>query len=78
MVGHIAPESVAGGPIGLVQDGDQITLDVDARRLDVTLSEEELAERTAAYRPPERPYPGPALAKYARLVASASEGAVTR
>jgi dihydroxy-acid dehydratase len=78
MVGHIAPESVAGGPIGLVQDGDQITLDVDARRLDVALSEEELAERTAAYRPPERPYPGPALAKYARLVASASEGAVTR
>jgi dihydroxy-acid dehydratase len=78
MVGHIAPESVAGGPIGLVQDGDQITLDVDARRLDVALSEDELAQRTAAYRPPDRPYPGPALAKYARLVASASEGAVTR
>jgi dihydroxy-acid dehydratase len=78
MVGHIAPESVAGGPIGIVKDGDEITLDVDQRRLDVALTEEELAQRTAAYRPPGRPYPGPALAKYARLVASASEGAVTR
>jgi dihydroxy-acid dehydratase len=78
MVGHIAPESVAGGPIGIVKDGDEITLDVDRRRLDVALSEDELAERTAAYRPPDRPYPGPALSKYARLVASASEGAVTR
>jgi dihydroxy-acid dehydratase len=78
MVGHIAPEAVAGGPIGLVRDGDQITLDVDERRLDVELSDQELAERANAYRPPDRPYPGPALAKYARLVASASEGAITR
>ncbi len=78
MVGHIAPESVNGGPIGIVRDGDEITLDVDARRLDVALSDQELAERTQAYRPPERPYPGPALAKYARLVSSASEGAITR
>jgi dihydroxy-acid dehydratase len=78
MVGHIAPESVAGGPIGIVSDGDEITLDVDERRLDVALSDEELAQRADAYRPPERPYPGPALAKYARLVSSASEGAVTR
>jgi dihydroxy-acid dehydratase len=78
MVGHIAPESVTGGPIGLVEDGDQITLDVDERRLDVDLSEQELAERANGYKPPKRPYPGPALAKYARLVASASEGAITR
>jgi dihydroxy-acid dehydratase len=78
MVGHIAPEAVAGGPIGLVRDGDQITLDVDERRLDVELSDQELAERANAYRPPDRPYPGPALAKYALLVASASEGAITR
>jgi dihydroxy-acid dehydratase len=78
MVGHIAPESVVGGPIGIVEDGDQITLDVDARRLDVALSAEDLAKRMQSYEPPERPYPGPALAKYARLVASASEGAVTR
>jgi dihydroxy-acid dehydratase len=78
MVGHIAPESVAGGPIGIIEDGDEITLDVDARRLDVALTPDELGNRAAAYQPPERPYPGPALAKYARLVSSASEGAITR
>jgi dihydroxy-acid dehydratase len=78
MAGHVAPESVKGGPIGIVRDGDEITLDVDTRRLDVALSETEIAQRIADYRPPERPYPGAALAKYARLVASASEGAVTR
>jgi dihydroxy-acid dehydratase len=78
MAGHVAPESVKGGPIGLVRDGDTITLDVEARRLDVDLSDEELEARRQAYEPPERPYPGPALAKYARLVTSASLGAVTR
>jgi dihydroxy-acid dehydratase len=78
MAGHVAPESIKGGPIGLVRDGDEITLDVAARRLDVALSDEELAVRRAAYQPPERPYPGVALAKYARLVSSAAEGAVTR
>jgi dihydroxy-acid dehydratase len=78
MAGHVAPESVRGGPIGVVRDGDEITLDVDARRLDVTLSDEELAARRRDYRPPERPYAGAALEKYARLVSSASEGAVTR
>jgi dihydroxy-acid dehydratase len=78
MAGHVAPESVRGGPIGAVRDGDQVTLDVDSRRLDVALSDEEIAARLASYRPPERPHPGVALAKYARLVSSASEGAVTR
>jgi dihydroxy-acid dehydratase len=78
MAGHVAPESVRGGPIGIVRDGDRITLDVDARRLDVALSDEELAARLRDYRPPERPYAGAALEKYARLVSSASEGAVTR
>jgi dihydroxy-acid dehydratase len=78
MAGHVAPESIKGGPIGLVRDGDEITLDVTARRLDVALSDEELAARREAYRPPERPYPGVALSKYARLVSSAAEGAVTR
>jgi dihydroxy-acid dehydratase len=78
MAGHVAPESVRGGPIGIVREGDQITLDVTARRLDVALSDEEIAARLRSYRPPERPQPGPALAKYARLVSSAAEGAVTR
>jgi dihydroxy-acid dehydratase len=77
MAGHVAPESIRGGPIGLVRDGDQITLDVTARRLDVDVSDEELAARAAAYKPPERPFPGVALSKYARLVSSAAEGAVT-
>ncbi|MGI9183980.1 MAG: dihydroxy-acid dehydratase [Solirubrobacteraceae bacterium] len=78
MAGHVAPESIRGGPIGLVRDGDRITLDVEARRLDVALSDQELAARARGYQPPERPFPGVALSKYARLVSSAAEGAVTR
>jgi dihydroxy-acid dehydratase len=78
MAGHVAPESVRGGPIGIVRDGDEITLDVDARRLDVNLSEEEIAARAGEYQAPERPAPAAALAKYAKLVSSASLGAVTR
>jgi len=78
MAGHVAPESVRGGPIGIVRDGDEITLDVDARRLDVNLSDEEIAARTKSYRPPDRAAPAAALAKYAKLVSSASLGAVTR
>ncbi len=78
MAGHVAPESVRGGPIGIVEDGDQITLDVEARRLDLALSEPEIAARRAAYKPYEKSAPGPALAKYAKLVSSASLGAITR
>jgi dihydroxy-acid dehydratase len=78
MAGHVAPEAARGGPIAAVRDGDQITLDVDARRLDVALSDEEIAERIKAYEPPARPHPGTALSKYARLVSSASDGAITR
>jgi dihydroxy-acid dehydratase len=77
MAGHVAPESIRGGPIGLVRDGDQITLDVNARRLDIDISDEELARRAAEYEPPERPFPGVALSKYAKLVSSAAQGAVT-
>ncbi|HET8978633.1 MAG TPA: dihydroxy-acid dehydratase [Solirubrobacteraceae bacterium] len=77
MAGHVAPEAVKGGPIGLVKDGDEITLDVTARRLDVALSDDELAARRRDYTPPERPFPGVALSKYAKLVSSAAEGAVT-
>ncbi|MGZ4350404.1 MAG: dihydroxy-acid dehydratase [Solirubrobacteraceae bacterium] len=77
MAGHVAPESVRGGPIGLVQEGDEITLDVEARRLDVALSDAELARRAEAYVPYERPFPGVALSKYAKLVSSAAQGAVT-
>ncbi len=78
MAGHVAPESARGGPIAAVRDGDTITLDVDSRRVDVALSDDEIAERVRAYQPPWRPGPGVALSKYARLVSSASEGAITR
>ena len=78
MAGHVAPEAARGGPIAAVRDGDEITLDVDARRLDVDLSDDEIAERVKAYEPPARPDPGPALSKYARLVSSAADGAITR
>ena len=78
MAGHVAPEAARGGPIAAVRDGDEITLDVDARRLDVALSDDEIAERVKAYEPPARPDPGPALSKYARLVSSAADGAITR
>jgi len=72
MVGHVAPEAAAGGPIAAVRDGDWITIDVDRRRLDVRA---DLAKRSPT-RPPLRALRG-VLAKYARLVSSASEGAVT-
>jgi dihydroxy-acid dehydratase len=80
MAAHIAPEAVRGGPIGALLDGDQITIDVDARRIDVALSEEEIEQRLAAYAPPQRA-PGSievAIEKYAKLVGSAAEGAITR
>jgi dihydroxy-acid dehydratase len=77
MAAHIAPEAARSGPIAALRDGDQITIDVANRRLDVALSDGEIAARVAAYSPPAKPSPGPALAKYAKLVASASEGAVT-
>jgi dihydroxy-acid dehydratase len=77
MAGHVAPEAIRGGPIAAVQDGDMITLDIDARRLDVDLSDEEIAKRVEAYRPPEPRYKRGVMAKYAAAVSSASEGAVT-
>jgi dihydroxy-acid dehydratase len=77
MAGHVAPESVRGGPIGLVKDGDEISFDVRNRRLDVKVPEEELGQRAKEYKVPERPPPGAALSKYARLVSSASAGAIT-
>jgi dihydroxy-acid dehydratase len=77
MAGHIAPEAVRGGPISALRDGDRITIDVTDRRIDVDLSDDEIARRIEAYRPPPQTGNG-VLAKYAKLVSSASEGAVTR
>jgi dihydroxy-acid dehydratase len=78
MAGHVAPEAVRGGPIAAVREGDQITFDVEARRLDVDLSDEEIAKRVADYEPPEPHYKTGVMAKYARSVSSASEGAITQ
>ena len=77
MAGHVAPEAVRGGPIGAVRDGDEISFDVEGRRLDVALSDDEIGERLAAYRAPEERYTHGVMAKYARSVSSASVGAVT-
>jgi dihydroxy-acid dehydratase len=77
MAGHVAPEAVRGGPIAAVRDGDEISFDVEGRRLDVALSAEEIAARVDSYRPPPPPYTNGVMAKYARSVSSASEGAVT-
>ena len=80
MAGHVAPEAVDGGPIAAVRDGDTVTFDVAARTLSVDLSDEEIRRRASAWRPSAQSARGSAtgvMRKYARLVASASEGAVT-
>ncbi|HEY7970820.1 MAG TPA: dihydroxy-acid dehydratase [Candidatus Limnocylindrales bacterium] len=77
MIGHIAPEAALGGPIGLVEEGDAIVIDVDARRLDLEVPAEVLEQRRGRWSAPAPRYTGGVLAKYAALVSSASEGAVT-
>jgi dihydroxy-acid dehydratase len=77
MAGHVAPEAAKGGPIAAVRDGDEITIDVDARSIDAALDDAEIAARVAAYQPPRNDDLSGVLAKYAALVGSASEGAVT-
>jgi dihydroxy-acid dehydratase len=77
MLGHVAPEAAVGGPIALVEEGDTITVDVDARELNLEVDEATLAARRAGWSPPPPNYTRGVLAKYAALVSSASEGAVT-
>jgi dihydroxy-acid dehydratase len=77
VVGHVAPEAAVGGAIALAQEGDAITIDAGARRLDLDVSGAELERRRAAWRPPAPRYTRGVLAKYARQVSSASLGAVT-
>ena len=77
MCGHVAPEAVKGGPIAAVREGDTITLDVEAGELNVDLDAATIAERVAAYEAPVSPDATGVLAKYAKLVSSASKGAVT-
>src|SRR5690606_13033072 len=78
MAGHVSPEAVAGGPIAALRDGDIVTFDIANRRLQVDVSDQEIAARLATYAPPPPRYATGVLAKYAYLVSSASEGAITR
>jgi dihydroxy-acid dehydratase len=77
MVGHVAPEAASGGPIAAVREGDIISVDAAARTLTLDVSSAQIAARLADWTPPPPRYPGGVMAKYARLVGSASEGAVT-
>ncbi|MBQ41678.1 MAG: dihydroxy-acid dehydratase [Gemmatimonadetes bacterium] len=77
MLGHVSPEAACDGPIGIVEDGDEITIDTESRCLEVALSDAEIASRLEARRAPEPRYKMGVMAKYARLVSSASRGAVT-
>jgi dihydroxy-acid dehydratase len=77
VVGHVAPEAFVGGAIALVHEGDSITIDADARLLQLNVSDEELATRRASWQPPAPRYTRGVLAKYAKLVSSSSLGAVT-
>ncbi|ADE38669.1 dihydroxy-acid dehydratase [Candidatus Puniceispirillum marinum] len=76
-IGHVGPEAAVGGPIGLLQDGDQITIDAEAGTIDVDLSDEELAARKAKWAPRETDYNAGAIWKYAQTVGSAEKGALT-
>ena len=77
MLGHVAPEAAVGGPIALVEEGDMIVVDVDRRELNLEVDETVLAERRGRWTPPAPRYTSGAMAKYAALVSSAAEGAIT-
>jgi dihydroxy-acid dehydratase len=76
-VGHVAPEAIVGGPIGLVEEGDEIVLDVEGRTIDLNVDSAELDRRRESWSPRPPRYESGALAKYAKLVSSAAHGAVT-
>jgi dihydroxy-acid dehydratase len=78
MVGHIAPEAAVGGPLAVLRDGDTVVIDIEKRTVSVELPEEELKARLAGWQPPAPRYTSGVFAKYAALVSSASEGAITR
>jgi dihydroxy-acid dehydratase len=78
MVGHVSPEAFHGGPLAALREGDTVVIDVEARELRVELSDDELAARLAEWTQPEARYASGVFAKYAAIVSSASEGAITR
>ena len=77
MVGHVAPEAANGGPIALLRDGEMVTLDADTRSIEMSVTAEGLSARRAAWSAPTPRYKTGVMGKYARLVSSAAEGAVT-
>ena len=77
MAGHVAPEAAVGGPIAALRDGDLIVFDIENRQLNVEVSAQEIAQRLTRWTPPPPRYTNGVMAKYARMVSSASEGAVT-
>jgi len=77
MTGHVAPEAAKGGPIAILKEGDTVVFDVNARRIDVELSDTEIENRLKKWKPPSPRYTRGVMAKYAKLVSSASEGAIT-
>ena len=77
MVGHVAPEAAAGGPIAAVREGDSILLDIENRRMDLEIPAAELESRLKAWKPPAPKYASGVFEKYVRLVGSAAQGAVT-
>jgi dihydroxy-acid dehydratase len=78
MMGHVSPEAALGGPIAAVHEGDTIHIDINQRVLEVEVSDAALRQRMAQWKPPQPRYPGGVFGKYASLVSSASEGAITR
>jgi len=78
MAGHVSPEAALGGPIAALRDGDMILFDVNQRKLEAEISNEEIRRRMSAWKPPQSRYPAGVFAKYAALVLSASEGAITK
>ena len=78
MIGHVAPEAALGGPIAAIREGDIVRIDVNQRLIEVEISDAEIKQRMSQWKPPRPVYPTGVFGKYAALVASASEGAITR
>jgi dihydroxy-acid dehydratase len=77
MVGHVSPEAALGGPIAAIREGDKITIDTKTRKLDLEISDAEISRRLSEWKPPQPRYKTGVFAKYAALVRSDAEGAIT-
>jgi dihydroxy-acid dehydratase len=77
-IGHISPEAYDGGPIAAVKDGDEIVIDIPARKLDIKLSDSEIKKRLEGFKPLDRPVPDGYLGRYRRYVNSAAKGATLK